>query len=411
MSPIPEPTASSPLGFFRAHTRALSFGILLTLFSSFGQTFAISLFVPDLLAAFALDSAGFGALYGAATLCSAASLPFFGALLDRTPVAPFTLTAGAALAAACLALALAPHVAVLGLGLLALRVAGQGLMTLVATTTMARAFGARRGTALAVASLGYPLGEALLPSLLLWLRFAVGWRIAWCILASAVAGILLPAAAWLARAVDPRPSLHGSGTPGAPGVSLLRDPRFFLLLPGLLFLPLVLTALFLYQLPMAAERGWPAQTMAAAFVGFATARVAASLWIGPLVDRWGAIRLFPFVLVPICAGLLVLAAEGPAWTAFVYLALAGASQGFANPIGTALWAEIYGVESLGAIKGKVAMPSIVATAAGPLVLGWVLARGVPFATVVPACAALGGLCVALGFASRRLLRRAPAGAR
>jgi len=35
--------------FFLTHPRVLSFGLLLTLFSSFGQTFLISIFVPRLL--------------------------------------------------------------------------------------------------------------------------------------------------------------------------------------------------------------------------------------------------------------------------------------------------------------------------------------------------------------------------
>lgn len=49
--------------FFLTHPRARSFGVLLTLFSSFGQTFLISIFVPRLLATFALDTAQFGAPY------------------------------------------------------------------------------------------------------------------------------------------------------------------------------------------------------------------------------------------------------------------------------------------------------------------------------------------------------------
>jgi len=62
------------LRFFLTHPRALSFGVLLTLFSSFGQTFLISIFVPRLLEEFALNTAQFGALYALATITSAASL-------------------------------------------------------------------------------------------------------------------------------------------------------------------------------------------------------------------------------------------------------------------------------------------------------------------------------------------------
>ncbi|MBI4326718.1 MAG: hypothetical protein HY674_15855 [Chloroflexi bacterium] len=53
----------------------LSFGVLLTLFSSFGRTFLISMLVPRLLEEFALNTAQYGALYAGATLTSALALP------------------------------------------------------------------------------------------------------------------------------------------------------------------------------------------------------------------------------------------------------------------------------------------------------------------------------------------------
>jgi MFS family permease len=82
------------LRFFLTHPRVLSFGVLLTLFSSFGQTFLISIFVPRLLAEFMLNTAQFGALYAGATLVSAASLPFFGRVLDRVTLRAFSLAVG-----------------------------------------------------------------------------------------------------------------------------------------------------------------------------------------------------------------------------------------------------------------------------------------------------------------------------
>ncbi len=122
--------------FFLAHPRVLSFGVLLTLFSSFGQTFLISIFVPRLLEAFALDTAQLGALYAGATLTSAASLPFFGRLLDRVTLRGFSLAVGLGLVASCFALAFAPNVPALFLAILGLRLTGQGLLSLTASTTM-----------------------------------------------------------------------------------------------------------------------------------------------------------------------------------------------------------------------------------------------------------------------------------
>lgn len=52
----------------------LAFGFLLTLFSSFGQTFFISLSGGHIREEFGLSNASFGLLYSAATLGSATAL-------------------------------------------------------------------------------------------------------------------------------------------------------------------------------------------------------------------------------------------------------------------------------------------------------------------------------------------------
>jgi MFS family permease len=402
-----EPLDLPYLAFARLHTRALSFGALLTFSSSFGQTFLISLFVPDLLRTFALDSGRFGALYAGATPASAASLPFLGALLDRSRLPRFTVGAALTLVLACLWMAWTPGVAALAVGLLGLRLGGQGLMSLIATTTMARAFERQRGRALVLAGLGYPVGEALLPFLVLGLIGAAGWRWAWVVIAAALACALLPLAAWLPRSLGV-PAAQPAVAPAdrAPGAArVLRDWRFYSLLPAMLFFPLTITALMLYQLPLAEHRGWPAQTFATALVGFAATRVAVSFLAGTLVDRFGALRVFPFTLVPMCAGLALLWAGTAPWAAFVYLGLAGASLGLAVPVNTALWAEIYGLHALGAIKGTVTMATVAATAAGPLLFGALLAADTSFEALLAGSTVAGVACVLSAFACRALLTR------
>jgi MFS family permease len=140
--------------------------------------------------------------------------------------------------------------------------------------------------------------------------------------------------------------------------------------------------------------------MVTAFIGFATARMAGSLLIGPWIDRCGARNLFPLTLVPACAGLIVLTLGSAPWHALVYLSLAGISQGINGPTMTALWAEAYGVESLGATKGTVATIGVFATALGPVVVGGLLKAGVPFSVIVPGCAVLGLVAVVTGLLVR-----------
>ncbi len=392
------------LRFFLTHPRILSFGVLLTLFSSFGQTFLISIFVPRLLETFELDTATFGVLYAAATLLSAASLPFFGRLMDRTSLMSFSLAVGAGLALACLLMALAPNVPALFLAILGLRLTGQGLLSLTASTTMARVFLEGRGKALSVSGLGYPLGEGLLPMVVVLLIHAVGWRLSWGLLGVGIALGLLPAMASLLRDVETAHQAEVARHRSRPAkIQFLRDRRFLLLLPGTLFIPCVLTALFLYQIPLAEHRGWSSQTMAAAFIGFAAARMIASLAVGPWIDRWGAVRLFPVLLTPVGLGLIILSLGTSPWVAFAYLALAGVSQGIASPTMTALWAELYGVESLGATKGTVSTLGIFATALGPILLGSLLKAGISFSVLISWSAVLAVMVTLLSIGARRVL--------
>ncbi|MBW6511165.1 MAG: MFS transporter [Desulfuromonadaceae bacterium] len=388
--------------FLQAHPQILIFGVLLTFFSSFGQTFLISIFVPQFLDVFALDTAQFGALYAAATITSAASLPWFGRLLDRVPLRRFSLAAGWGLVLACLAMALTPNVGFLFVALLGLRLAGQGLLSLTASITMARVFEKGRGRALSLSGLGYPLGEGLLPLGVVLLAQSVGWRQSWAILGGIIALVLLPTMSFLLRGESQKnPEAPAAQVPPAPRrFALFRDGRFYALLPSTIFLPLVLTALFLYQIPLAEAYGWSVTTMATAFIGFATARMAGSLLIGPWIDRCGAQNLFPLTLVPVCTGLLAMSLGSNPWGALVYLTLAGVSQGINGPTMTALWAEVYGVESLGATKGMVATIGVFATALGPVVVGGLLKVGVPFTVIVPGCTVLGLMAVVTGLLVR-----------
>jgi MFS family permease len=396
------------LVFIIKNPRILSLGLLLTLFSSYGQTFLISIFVPRLLDSFQLGTSTFGSIYAAATLASAFCLPFFGRLIDRTPLPRLCLGVGCAMGASCFAMAAAWNVPMLLGAIFGLRLTGQGLMSLTATTSMARVFEKSRGKALSVASMGYPIGEGLLPMLIVLLVHLVDWRISWGILGSSILLLFLPASYSLLRREFPVEAV-GNSTGAFPRVevALFRDPAFYLLLPGNLFLPLVLTALFLYQIPLAGSRGWSPSTIASAFIGFAAVRMIASIVIGPLIDRLGAVRLFPYMLVPAAIALGVLSIQGGAWIVYTYLALAGLSQGIAGPLMTSVWAEAYGVQNLGATKGTVATIGVIATALGPMLLGGLLEVGVSFAMVIYSCLALALAAIVISFVARRVVRCRP----
>src|SRR5690625_7368973 len=87
----------SYLTFALKERRLLSFAVSFTFFSSFGQTFLISLFFPYFLVAFDLSNASFGTLYSSATLTVAFALPWLWQWIDLIPLRQVSLYVAAGL--------------------------------------------------------------------------------------------------------------------------------------------------------------------------------------------------------------------------------------------------------------------------------------------------------------------------
>lgn len=213
----------------------LAGGFLLTFASCLGQTWFIALSGPALRASLGLGHGSFGSLYSLATLASGLTLIWLGAKVDHVSVRRMALGVVVGLGTACLAMAAVDSPWLLLPVLFGLRLLGQGLMTHLSLTAMARAFPEARGRALSLASLGFPAGEALLPGLAVLALSALGWRSTWMI-AGAVALLVLPplCLVLLRRAPGPAAEAVIATMPQAAlrRRDLLRSTRFALLLPA-----------------------------------------------------------------------------------------------------------------------------------------------------------------------------------
>ena len=158
-------------GFFRANARWLAAALLLTFSSSYGQTFFISLFAGQIREDFGLSHGVWGALYGAATLFSAALMIWAGALTDRYRARNLGTLAMLLLAAACCLMAVAATPWTLALALLAAVIAvtettnslGVALLAILAVAAQAAAVVAwaqKSGFAIAVDT-GYALAAGV----------------------------------------------------------------------------------------------------------------------------------------------------------------------------------------------------------------------------------------------------------
>ena len=372
--------------FALANRRFIGFGFLAAFTSSFGQTYFIGIFGPDLQAEFGLSHTTWSTIYLIGTLASAALLTFSGKLIDRIPLKRYTFLACGLLMLASGSTAFVTGTVTLVWAIFLLRHAGQGLMSHIAITTMARYFYAGRGKAIAIATLGFSTGEALLPFLTVLTIASVGWRWTYGGVALLLGMVLILILIWLPKNFGEHPSSDLTFMTQSDETQyqnqrswtlaeVLRDPRIYLLLPGLLAPAIISTAMFFNHLTLAEAKGWSYAWITGSYVIYAASTIVTSLITGQWVDRLGAVRLVQFMLLPLILAMLVVAIFKNPFTVWLYMVLLGINIGMAYTSISAMWAEIYGVQNLGAIRSLVTAVGVFGTALGPVTMGSLIDRG------------------------------------
>ncbi|MEQ1944469.1 MFS transporter [Mesorhizobium sp. VNQ89] len=370
------------IAFLRENARWLTGGLLFTFFSSFGQTFFISLSAGHIREDYGLTHGGFGMVYMIATLGSALTLPYLGTIVDRYSVRQVTLFIVPMLAFACILMAVALHVALLVLAIYLLRLFGQGMMVHNAVTATARWFSAQRGRALSVIIIGHNVGDALLPTVFVAMAAGLGWRSTWLAGAAVLLLVALPIISALVsvgrtpRANDPAPRIVDARD--WTRAEVVRDPMFYLLMLGVMAPGFIVTTVFFHQVYLVELRGWSLGVFAASFTMAALVNSIFTLVSGQLIDRFSGLALLPFVLVPLGVACLILGLLEAQWVPFLFMAFLGFSNGLSTTLFGAVWPEVYGLKNLGAIRALVFSAIVFASAAGPGITGYMIDHGVSY---------------------------------
>ena len=368
------------LRFIADNAPYLAVGVLLMMLSSFGQTFFIAIFGGDIRAEFGLSNGEWGLIFMAGTGFSALVMLAAGGLVDLYRVRSIGLLAVGLLGLSCLAMAFNTSAVILPVIVFALRFLGQGMVNHVAMVAMARWFIATRGRAMAIASLGFMLAEGILPLTLVWMKNFFTWQQLW--IGSAIfAFASIPLLHRLLRlertpqSVAEQTEATGMDDRHWTRAQVLRHPLFWALAPSLLFFPAFGTAFWFHQVHFAEIKGWDHLSLVAVFpIGTATF-MASTFAYGWAIDRFGAGRLFPIYLLPLClAFTLHWYAPTVAWSAagVVCMGLAGGGQATLPMV---LWAEYYGTRHMGAIKSAVVAVMVLGSAIGPGLTGWLIDAG------------------------------------
>ncbi len=372
--------------FVRDNGRLLGFGGLLCMASSFGQTFFISLYSAEIRAEFGMSNGEFGAVYSAGTLASAVVLLWTGQIIDRIDLRVYVIAIFAGLGLAAVLMSVAYSVLMLVFIVFLLRQCGQGLPGHTAMTAMGRYFDRGRGKALSIAALGFPIGEAVLPLGVVAITAVIGWRGSWGMIALFLAIGVVPLAlillgnhkkrhadylAHLAASEASTPEEGSTGTGRSwTRAEVLRDPRLYFVLPGLLAPSFIFTGLFFHQILIIVDmQGWSKIALASSYPIYAVTTVVAALLAGIAIDRYGAARLLPWFLWPQMFAVVVLISGTESVLLIPYMALTGAGTGVTHTLVSAFWPEVYGKRHLGAIRAFATALMVLSSAASPVAMG------------------------------------------
>ena len=265
---MPAPSLLDKISTFdllRQEWRFLFYGLLMSFWSSLGQTFFISLFSHDIRTSLDLTHGEFGSYYAFATTASALTLFWLGKLADTVSVPRLSLMTLGGVCLAALHFSFVSSVFSLVLGFYLLRLSGQGMMYHVYSTAVTRRYIATRGRALALCGLGMPFGEAAFPLLVILALSITDWRTIWIILPIIAFFSFAPSIPFLTRRTlfQDGPGRAAHDSPEIPDDTfsvrrhiVMRDSAFWAVIIWLMMVPsFTITGLFFHQIYIAEAKG------------------------------------------------------------------------------------------------------------------------------------------------------------
>ncbi|MDA7795444.1 MFS transporter [Candidatus Pelagibacter sp.] len=356
--------------------KVILFGFIFTFFSSFGQSFFLGLFNSSIRDALSITHGQFGSIYASATLLSSFILVWIGKKIDDFNILKFASYVIALLAISCFLFSKISSVAFLFLSIFLMRLSGQGLMSHTATTTISRFFEKTRGRALSTTWLGLSLAEFILPLLIIFLLTFIDWRNIWIAISILVIIILPIVIVTLvknvkldSREISSVTNIKTKDIKQWTRGEVLKDYRFYIICLSMLAMPWIATGTFVYQSFIVSSKGWGPYVIAQSFMVYSILSVVTLFLTGFLIDKFSSRKLIIYMNFPLLVAMFVLYYFNSPISSFVFLGLIGVSNGLANVLGSATWAEIYGVKYIGSIKALTTALMVFATAFGTALFG------------------------------------------
>lgn len=350
-----------------------------------GQTYSFSVFIDPMRQALGLTQTEIATIYTAGSLTASVMLILMGMVLDRIGARVMLAIIGILFGLASFWMAQVSNTLELFVGFTFMRLLGQGTLGLIATTLVAVWFIRLRGRVTSMVSLGGAISQGIFPPLIVGLIAAFEWRMTWAILGFIILITLVLPALLLVRKSPESTGLLPDGDRNIPDAAdasadrnrkdkevnyspqeVLRTHTFWFLLIATSSNSLVSTALTFNNNSFFASKGLDNTVAASIFPAMAIMVLIGNVVAGFLSDKYPnryllAMAQFNLALPLIWSFVIVSQSH-----ALIYGALLGFAGGFAMTTGVVIFANYYGRQYLGSIRGITTTASVGAAALGPM---------------------------------------------
>ncbi|WP_440927860.1 MFS transporter [Candidatus Pelagibacter sp.] len=361
--------------------KVIVFGFIFTFFSSFGQSFFLGLFNSSIRDALSITHGQFGSIYASATLLSSIVLVWIGKKIDDVNILKFASYVIIFLSASCFIFSKISSVIFLFIGIFLMRLAGQGLSSHTATTTISRFFDKNRGRALSTGWLGLSLAEFVMPVLIVFLLTFIEWRDIWVSISVLVILVLPVATFFLVKDVmldtreDSKVEENNKEIKQWKRIEVLKDYRFYIICMTILAMPWIATGAWVFQSFITSSKDWGPYVIAQSFMVYSILSVLTLFISGFLIDKFSSRKLLIYMNIPLFFATVILFYFDAEISSFFFFGLIGITNGLANVLGSSIWAEIYGVKYIGSIKALTTALMVFATAFGTALFGFLIDTG------------------------------------
>jgi len=358
-------------------------GIVMT---SPGQTYAISVFIDHFIADLGISRGLVSTLYTVGTLTASFALPFVGRQIDRHGSRRMITLIVLVFGLACVYMGFIRNWIMLGLGFIALRMLGQGSLSLVSKNVINQWWVRRRGMVMGMAGMTAALlGSGGFPNLINWLIPIYGWRATYMILGGMLWTVMLPLGLTFIRN---RPEEYGLQPDGTQPRTASRDAQdnaalednwtlpealrtsaFWLVGAALASMSMLSTGLTFHIFSIFADSGLSAAVAASVFLPIAATAALVQLGGGILIDRVPVRVLLAFSLFLQTLALIMAPFLISVGVAYTYGLMMGVRGGLQLLVSNVVWAKYFGRLHLGSITGVTSTMLVAASALGPMPFG------------------------------------------